>query len=313
MKKGFLVLIFEILIIINLYGEVGKINYKGEMRNLIAEIRQVNKDKIIIANGGVGVYFEDENIEEEFVKNNIDGVLVESVLYGYGGYNKKTPKEAQDEFLKYIEPIKALDKEIFLLDYTNEISNRKTKKKFLEKTGYKGENALTISLNNIYEPLKKSTKSDVFSLKDVNNFLIMLNYEKFSSSEELVKTLSYTDFDFLIIDAYFKGKLITEEELSKIKVSRNGKIRKVIAYLSIGESENYRSYWQKEWDMNFPDWIVKENENWEGNFVLKYWSKEWKKIVKENQKEILSVGFDGYFLDTIDSYEYFENVKEEKI
>lgn len=50
----------------------------------------------------------------------------------------------------------------------------------------------------------------------------------------------------------------------------------VIGYLSIGEAEDYRFYWNKK----KPNWIVKENENWEG----KYWSPEWKSIIKEYQK-----------------------------
>ena len=52
----------------------------------------------------------------------------------------------------------------------------------------------------------------------------------------------------------------------------------IIAYLSIGEAEDYRFYWNKK----KPNWIVKENENWEG----KYWSPEWKSIIKKYQKKI---------------------------
>lgn len=46
--------------------------------------------------------------------------------------------------------------------------------------------------------------------------------------------------------------------------------------LNIGEAEDYRFYWNKK----KPNWIVKENENWEG----KYWSPEWKSIIKKYQK-----------------------------
>lgn len=42
------------------------------------------------------------------------------------------------------------------------------------------------------------------------------------------------------------------------------------------EAEDYRFYWNKK----KPNWIVKENENWEG----KYWSPEWKSIIKKYQK-----------------------------
>ena len=50
----------------------------------------------------------------------------------------------------------------------------------------------------------------------------------------------------------------------------------------------------------------KENENWEGNYIVKYWSPEWKNIIKEYQKKLDEIGVDGYLLDTVDTYQYFE-------
>ena len=76
-------------------------------------------------------------------------------------------------------------------------------------------------------------------------------------------------FFFFNVDKLYK----TIEEL---KIKNNGGKRLVITYLSIGGAEDYRFYRNKK----KPNWIVKENENWEG----KYWSPEWKSIIKEYQK-----------------------------
>ena len=62
----------------------------------------------------------------------------------------------------------------------------------------------------------------------------------------------------------------------------------------------------KEWNKNKSDWIVSENENWSGNYIVKYWKPEWKEIIKEYQKKLDKIGVDGYLLDTLDSYSYFE-------
>lgn len=78
-------------------------------------------------------------------------------------------------------------------------------------------------------------------------------------------------FFFFNVDKLYK----TIEEL---KIKNNGGKRLVIGYLSIGEAEDYKFYWNKK----KPNWIVKENENWEG----KYWSPEWKSIIKKYQKKI---------------------------
>lgn len=50
-----------------------------------------------------------------------------------------------------------------------------------------------------------------------------------------------------------------------------------------------------------------ENKNWEGNFIIKYWSDEWRNIIKTYQLKLDYIGVDGYYLDTIDSFYYFEN------
>ena len=93
---------------------------------------------------------------------------------------------------------------------------------------------------------------------------------------------------------------------SEIKPQMQAGKRIVIAYLSIGEAEDYRFYWNKKWNKKKPNWIVKENENWEGNYIVKYWSPEWKNIIKKYQKKLDEIGVDGYLLDTVDTYQYFE-------
>ena len=70
--------------------------------------------------------------------------------------------------------------------------------------------------------------------------------------------------------------------IEELKIKNNGGKRLIIVYLSIGEAEDYRFYWNKK----KPNWIVKENENWEGNCIVKYWSPEWKNIIKEYQKKL---------------------------
>ncbi|MFD2433635.1 endo alpha-1,4 polygalactosaminidase [Mesonia maritima] len=84
----------------------------------------------------------------------------------------------------------------------------------------------------------------------------------------------------------------------------------VIAYLSIGEAEDYRYYWKESWNRDFPDFIEAENPEWEGNFKVKYWEEEWQEIIYGNEEaylsKIMNAGFQGVYLDIIDAYEYFE-------
>ena len=88
--------------------------------------------------------------------------------------------------------------------------------------------------------------------------------------------------------------------------------KKVIAYISIGEAENYRDYWQPGWNNNPPAWLGPENPDWPGNYKVKFWYPEWKNIIYTYIDIILAKGYDGIYMDIIDAYYYWqeENVQE---
>jgi len=85
----------------------------------------------------------------------------------------------------------------------------------------------------------------------------------------------------------------------------------VLSYMSIGEAEDYRYYWQPTWNTSKPEWLESENPDWPGNFKVKYWYKSWQEIIYGNNgsylKKIIDAGYDGVYLDIIDAFEYFEN------
>ena len=118
--------------------------------------------------------------------------------------------------------------------------------------------------------------------------------------------VSISSFDLVVIDHSKTGtsdSKYTKEEIEKIKES--GKIP--IAYLSIGEAEDYRSYWQEGWKINSPTWLGKENLDWEGNYKVKYWEKKWREIILSRLDEIIEQGFSGVYLDLVDSFEYWSD------
>ena len=118
--------------------------------------------------------------------------------------------------------------------------------------------------------------------------------------------IANSNFDLVVIDYSRDGTedlKYTPQEIQLMQES--GKI--VIAYISIGEAENYRFYWKESWDTDPPDWIGKENPEWEGNYPVKYWFDEWKQIIFEYLDKIIEQGFDGIYLDKIDSFEYWSD------
>lgn len=116
--------------------------------------------------------------------------------------------------------------------------------------------------------------------------------------------ISAFNFGIVVMDYSRDG---TEEgaysrmEIERLKAS--GKV--VLAYLSIGEAEDYRFYWRDGWEEDPPSWLGPENPEWPGNYVVRYWEDGWKEIVLGYLKRIISRGFSGVYLDKLDSYEYF--------
>ena len=49
--------------------------------------------------------------------------------------------------------------------------------------------------------------------------------------------------------------------------------------MSIGQAEEYRSYWLPEWKETPPDWLDKPDADWQGDYWGKYWDSEWQHII----------------------------------
>lgn len=278
---------------------------KIKMRQLVEQIKvQAGDKKYLILQNGTDIYFNDKTIDLDFLKN-VSGVSQESLYFGAEKINKKTSSHETKHLLKNLQQIKENGKPIFFISYTTKDKGKKITKKKMEENNFIGEVVPSYSANKIFHSISSYNNRDIDSLEEVTNFLYLLNPEKFRTKREYFKALKNTNHDMLIIEPSINNKFFTKYEIEALKIKRNGGRRIVIAYFSIGEAEDYRYYWKLNWNKKKPKWIVKENPKWEGNYIIEYWSDEWKKIVKDYQKKLDSIGVDGYYLDTIDTYQEF--------
>lgn len=146
-------------------------------------------------------------------------------------------------------------------------------------------------------------------------FTYVLQAEKISpDKQKVISTLANANRDIYILDSYFTGpkQPWLKKDLQAIK---NGNDSIILAYISIGEAETYRPYWNNEWDQDkdgtpdqaAPDFLCTQNPSWAGNYKVKFWRADWQKIILSAFNEILQQGFDGAYLDIIDAYEFFEH------
>jgi len=252
------------------------------------------------------LYFKNGKIDNKFFALT-NGTTQESVYYGdVLRFNVPTSKGLKNELLELTVPIRKKGKPVFIINYGKGQKKREFLKKEALKTKFVSELLPSFNADKLYETIEDYNDEDINSLSEVKNFLCLLNPENFSDIDEYYQALRNTNYDLLLIEVSYNNVFFTKEQIEELKVKDNGGKRIVIAYLSIGEAEDYRYYWKKKWNKKKPKWIIKENENWEGNYIVKYWSPEWKNIIKEYQKKLDEIGVDGYLLDTVDTYQYFE-------
>ena len=119
-------------------------------------------------------------------------------------------------------------------------------------------------------------------------------------------TLVTLDFDVVVMDYSRDGTPSTAYTPEEIRMLKDAG-KTVLAYLSIGEAERYRFYWDPRWDTLPPAWLGPENPEWPGNFTVRYWDPEWQRIVFAYLRKILDQGFDGAYLDRVDAFEFWSD------
>lgn len=140
--------------------------------------------------------------------------------------------------------------------------------------------------------------------------------------------LSITDLkaaphDLIVMDFSKDGTgagAFSENQIASLKARKNAN-SVIVSYISIGEASDYRDHWQDEWTTyddpdqraagtptdKSPKWLGAWNENWPNSRKVRYWDKDWQKIIFNKEgtgwlDRIVAAGFDGAYLDIIDGY-----------
>jgi cysteinyl-tRNA synthetase len=128
-----------------------------------------------------------------------------------------------------------------------------------------------------------------------------------------VAAAARTGFDLLVIDPTADGSAegtLSRADIERLQLKPDGRRRLVVAYLSIGEAESYRPYWQKGWKRSKPDWLLGENPDWDENYAVCFWDAGWQGLMCGSKDaaldRILAAGFDGVYLDKADVFEDLE-------
>ena len=310
------------------------VDYRGEMRKFVVSIarsaRLSSPSFAVIPQNGQELIEREDKDADISAAGELDGSDIESYMdavsgtgreelyFGYEDDDKATPEAVSSYMKNFCDAFRAAGKKVFVIDYCSTPSFIDFSYTQNYKNGYISFAADERNLTSVplYPGAPFNENSDaVLSVADAKNFLYLINPERFSLKEDFIAVLCKTNYDMFIIDLFCADEKLDSSDVRRLQVKPNGERRQVIAYMSIGEAESYRYYWNPRWKRSKPEWLKKENPLWKGNYKVAYWHPEWQKIIFGTEdsylQKILDAGFDGVYLDIIDAFEYFENGQKE--
>jgi len=293
-------------------------NFRQDMRDFVIGISQ--KAKGVKPNFAVipqnGIELVTENGEEDGAVssaylNAIDGNGQEDLLFGYDNDDEATSTEDSNYLKGLLNVSKNSGKKILVTDYCSTPSKMGTSYQQNFASSYISFAAPDRNLTVVPSGNPYNVNSDVITnLSQSKNFLYLVNPVNFSSKSAFINAVAATNYDAIIMDLFLNDEAFTASEINQLRNKANGGERIVICYMSIGEAEDYRYYWENSWNASKPSWIAAENPDWAGNFKVKYWNADWQNIIYRSSDsyldKILTADFDGVYLDIIDGFEYFE-------
>lgn len=296
------------------------VDFRQEMRNLVIEIsayaRGFDSEFLIIPQNGQELITKNGKIDGALKTNYLNAINAsgrEDLFYGYNNDNEATPGQERQYLLELCLLFEQNNVEILTTDYCSSPPKIDDSYEMNFQNHLISFAADERDLNNIpaYPAVPFNVNdNNITNISEVRNFLYLINSENYFSKQDFINAVSRTNYDLIIMDLFHDKVIYTQQEIAQLKTKQNGGKRLVMCYMSIGEAEDYRYYWQDNWNISKPEWLGTENPEWEGNYKVWYWDKEWQNIIFGNEnsylKRIINVGFDGTYLDLIDAFEYFE-------
>jgi cysteinyl-tRNA synthetase len=138
---------------------------------------------------------------------------------------------------------------------------------------------------------------------------------------ERLNRLAAAGFDMVVVEpmttmdeyVYFDARGMVDR-LASTPASLPGHRTVVLAYVDIGQAEEWRSYFTDDWSPptllrgGSPDFMAGlDPDGWVGNYPVAYWDPRWKEIMIYGAESVLNtvleLGFDGIYMDWVEAYD----------
>lgn len=120
--------------------------------------------------------------------------------------------------------------------------------------------------------------------------------------------------DLVVVDISpdgMDGSAFSAGHVERMRSKPGGGSTAVLAYLSVGAAEPWRSYWSPKWRHARPGWMDETQGSWTGSRLVHYWDKRWQSLLYEQTgsrlEQIVTSGYDGVVLGEVGAYAHWRS------
>jgi cysteinyl-tRNA synthetase len=298
------------------------LDYKRDLKFLVENLsdyaRVYNKRFILIPNNALPLISKDGTVTggpDLDYAASITGIHVDGYNFLATKPDDPVSEATKNDIDAWLKIYKNLSNPVFITDYATEhtkILDAYTGNKLKGYTSYVSTAQNADAMATYPDTVSGSNNDSIFSGLLCKNYLYMPKMGNFASKSDFIAAVRSKNYDMLIIDLFFNNTSVwTKSELDSLKIKPGGNRRLVISYLSVGQAQDSRYYWEKRFADFPPLWLADADKNNKGFYNIVYWDREWQNLLYGNDdsyvRKILKAGFDGAFLDRMQpAYEYWE-------
>ena len=251
--------------------------------------------------------------DDTSILGSIDGILITSLIWD--DVDSESP--SKDANLAKIESFTSnYTYDVFAVDYSTEIGNLETSRSTFPTYEIVGFNRFLSALNmadlSVLSAPYLENPNNIATLSDVQNFIFLDQ-----PIDNMVTQLQNLTHDLIIMTPFSSypinslGDIYSSSDIISLQTKPNGTLgtekRLVYAYLDIGLAIKSSYYWDISWvDANsYPDWIIDGYDSSITDYIIKYWSVDWKTILYAMVDAISENGYDGIVLGGTHHYKNF--------
>lgn len=283
-----------------------EVTREDEMRSLVQKVstyaRDTDEDFIVIVANGEDLATDGGRTPRGYL-DAIDGVAREDLYFGSSGMDSPTPWSRTEALAASLNVSRRVGKVVMAVDRCSQPGYIWDSMEWADMMGFLYFASDSLGLNTIPEyPADPpgAHRGNVSSLDDARNLMVLTVATGWDSRDGYLASLRDTNYDVLVMDAFFNGTPLTVQEVDSLRTKKDGGTRLVVAVMGLGEIDERQHVWKDLYANQPPGWLGKEVPDEPGKHRVEYWEKGWRAVLFRSEQswldQILASGFDGVYL-----------------